>query len=218
MLCIVLHTIILYNNAYQPILSDQKRSRERIEVIKALEEFGLSENFNKVKYWYDGFRYGSRKDIYNPWSITKYLDSNKFGTYWANTSSNTLVGNSCVFLIQSLQIMEVLPMDKNELTKTELWTKRIQDFHESGLSRKEWCQEHQILQSTFGYWIWEQTKEHPDEPVFAKLPSQQEISSDLSAGGVPVTIYLPGSIRIEIGAGCPVGLMASLIHTLNAYA
>ncbi len=35
-------------------------------------------------------------------------------------------------------------MDKNELTKTELWTKRIQDFHESGLSQKEWCQEHQI--------------------------------------------------------------------------
>ena len=109
-------------------------------------------------------------------------------------------------------------MDKNELTKTELWTKRIQDFHESGLSQKEWCQEHQISQSTFGYWIRKQTKEQPDEPVFAKLPSQQEISSDLSVGGVPVTIYLPGSIRIEIGAGCPVGLMASLIHTLSAYA
>ena len=92
MLCIVLHTIILYNNAYQPILSDQKRSRERIEVIKALEEFGLSENFEKVKYWYDGFRYSSQKDIYNPWSTTKYLDSSKFDTYWANTSSNTLVG------------------------------------------------------------------------------------------------------------------------------
>jgi len=27
-------------------------------------------------------------------------------------------------------------MDENELTKTELWTKRIQDFQESGLSRK----------------------------------------------------------------------------------
>ena len=61
-------------------------------------------------------------------------------------------------------------------------------------------------------------KEQSDEPVFEKLPSQQEISSDLSAGGVPVMIYLPGSIRIEIGAGCPVGLMASLIHTLSAYA
>lgn len=114
-------------------------------------------------------------------------------------------------------------MDENELTKTELWTKRIQDFHESGLSRKEWCQEHQISQSTFGYWIRKQTKEQPkpeqlDEPVFAKLPSEQEIPSNLSANDVPVIIHLPGSIRIEIGAGCPVELMASLIHTLNAYA
>ena len=81
--------------------------------------------------------------------------------------------------------MEVLPMDENEFTKTELWTKRIQDFHESGLSRKEWCQKHQIPQSTFSYWIRKQTKgqpkpEQPEEPVFARLPFEQEISSDLS--------------------------------------
>ena len=97
--------------------------------------------------------------------------------------------------------MEVLLMDENEFTKTELWTKRIQDFHESGLSRKEWLK-----------------SEQPEEPVFARLPSKQEISSDLSAGDALITIYLPGSIRIEIGAGCPVELMASFIHMLNAYA
>lgn len=119
--------------------------------------------------------------------------------------------------------MEVLLMDENELTKTELWTKRIQGFRGSGLSRKEWCQEHQIPPSTFSYWIRKQTKGQPkpeqlNEPVFARLPSEQEIPSDLSAGDVPVTIYLPGSIRIEIGTGCPAELMASLIHTLNAYA
>lgn len=62
------------------------------EVSGALESFGLSENMEKVKYWYDGFRFGNRKDIYNPWSITKYLDRKRFGTYWANTSSNQLVG------------------------------------------------------------------------------------------------------------------------------
>lgn len=62
------------------------------EVTAALSEFGLSENLEKVKFWYNGFCFGSRKDIYNPWSITKYLDSRKFGTYWANTSSNSLVG------------------------------------------------------------------------------------------------------------------------------
>ena len=42
-------------------------------------------------------------------------------------------------------------MDKNELTKTELWTKRIQDFHESGLSQKEWCQELDLAGGTTVY-------------------------------------------------------------------
>lgn len=62
------------------------------EVVEALEKFGLSESLGKVKYWYDGFRFGNKKDIYNPWSITKYLDSQKFDTYWANTSSNNVIG------------------------------------------------------------------------------------------------------------------------------
>lgn len=62
------------------------------EVAAALALFGLVENKEKVRYWYDGFRFGSRRDIYNPWSITKYLDCGKFGTYWAKTSSNHLVG------------------------------------------------------------------------------------------------------------------------------
>ena len=33
-----------------------------------------------------------RSDIYNPWSIINYLDKRKFSPYWANTSSNSLIG------------------------------------------------------------------------------------------------------------------------------
>ncbi len=62
------------------------------EVREALRQFGLSEQLERVKFWYDGFCFGKRRDIYNPWSITKYLDRGKFDTYWANTSSNHLVG------------------------------------------------------------------------------------------------------------------------------
>lgn len=62
------------------------------EVFTALEEFGLGGEKEQVKHWYDGFIFGSHKDIYNPWSILNFLDTGNFTTYWANTSSNSLVG------------------------------------------------------------------------------------------------------------------------------
>ena len=61
------------------------------EVFEALENAGLSSEKENVQYWYDGFSFGDRKDIYNPWSITKYLDAGEYGTYWADTSGNALV-------------------------------------------------------------------------------------------------------------------------------
>lgn len=62
------------------------------EVFAALDEFGLSDQKMLVKEWYDGFTFGRRTDIYNPWSIINYLDKRNIGIYWANTSSNSLVG------------------------------------------------------------------------------------------------------------------------------
>lgn len=63
------------------------------EVFNALDEFGLSNEKEHVKAWYDGFTFGEYKDIYNPWSILNFIDTNgKYTTYWANTSGNRLVG------------------------------------------------------------------------------------------------------------------------------
>lgn len=68
------------------------------EVFAALDEQGYkAEDKDEVKLWYDGFTFGSHRDIYNPWSITYFLDCGKYDTYWANTSGNGLVGH----LIQS---------------------------------------------------------------------------------------------------------------------
>ncbi|MDE7331538.1 MAG: ATP-binding protein [Lachnospiraceae bacterium] len=61
------------------------------EVFTALDEFGLSDQKQQVKKWYDGFTFGKSRDIYNPWSIINFLDKKKVGAYWANTSSNSLV-------------------------------------------------------------------------------------------------------------------------------
>ncbi len=62
------------------------------EVAEALAEFGVSDMEPGVREWYDGFTFGNRADIYYPWSILNFLDKKKISTYWANTSSNSLVG------------------------------------------------------------------------------------------------------------------------------
>lgn len=43
----------------------------------------------------------------------------------------------------------------------ELWATRVQDFMNSGIIRKEWCQEHQLFVSTLGYWIRKRLSLHP---------------------------------------------------------
>ena len=62
------------------------------EVFQALDVFGHSDKKEDVKKWYDGFVFGHQADIYNPWSIINFLDTGNFAPYWANTSSNNLIG------------------------------------------------------------------------------------------------------------------------------
>ena len=61
------------------------------EVFAALDEYGMGDKKDEVKRWYDGFTFGEHRDIYNPWSITNYLDERRLYPYWASTSSNGLV-------------------------------------------------------------------------------------------------------------------------------
>ena len=62
------------------------------EVDAALAEYGLEDLVGEVRRWYDGFTFGGASGVYNPWSITKLLESHgTFDAYWANTSGNGLV-------------------------------------------------------------------------------------------------------------------------------
>ena len=121
--------------------------------------------------------------------------------------------------------MEVIPINTNENTasKADLWADRIHTFRESGLSRKDWCQKNGIPQSTLSYWIRKIQSKVPETeciaaPVFAKLPTEQELPFNSPAGSSPITILLPENIRIEVGADCPSGLMAALLQALKTYA
>lgn len=90
------------------------------EVFQALEQYGLSGEKKKVKEWYDGFAFGSRKSIYNPWSVTCFIKEKKLKAYWANTSSNALVSQLIrQSSAQVKQIMEDLLMGLPLVTELE---------------------------------------------------------------------------------------------------
>ena len=61
------------------------------EVFQALTSCGRARDRDQVRQWYDGFTFGNTTDIYNPWSITNFLESGEWKCYWANTSSNSLI-------------------------------------------------------------------------------------------------------------------------------
>lgn len=63
------------------------------EVFDALDYYGMGSEKDNVKKWYDGFTFGKYTDIYNPWSITNYLDEKELRPYWADTSSNALIAS-----------------------------------------------------------------------------------------------------------------------------
>ncbi len=65
------------------------------EVEKILRDFELEEQYQQVKKWYNGYKFGNTESIYNPWSILNFALNPKdgFKPYWTNTSSNELIKN-----------------------------------------------------------------------------------------------------------------------------
>ncbi len=79
------------------------------EVEDALKYFHLTEEKEKVKEMYDGYRMGNTSPIYNPWSITNYLKDKELIPYWVNTSSNDIIQK----IVEKNNFMEI----KEKLTK-----------------------------------------------------------------------------------------------------
>ena len=66
------------------------------EVRKLLEYYELSDKYDIMKAWYDGYRFGD-SDVYCPWDVLSYINKLRRKRdlspqdYWSNTSSNDVV-------------------------------------------------------------------------------------------------------------------------------
>lgn len=66
------------------------------EVTEMLRYYGLEDNFETVKKWYDGYRFGTAQ-VYCPWDVINYCRDARFQpeafprAYWINTSGNDII-------------------------------------------------------------------------------------------------------------------------------
>ncbi|MDO5423726.1 MAG: AAA family ATPase [Eubacteriales bacterium] len=66
------------------------------EVREILEYYGLSDHYEEMKEWYDGYQFGN-VEVYCPWDVINYCDTLRADpdaqprNYWINTSSNEVV-------------------------------------------------------------------------------------------------------------------------------
>ena len=61
------------------------------EVKEMLKYYEAEDKYQEICEWYDGYRFGNT-EIFNPWSVIYYLNTNKADAYWCNTSSNDIIG------------------------------------------------------------------------------------------------------------------------------
>ncbi len=69
------------------------------EVFEMLKYYGLENDMDAVRDWYNGYVFGGVEGIYNPWSVIYYVHYRLGGhsveeslqPYWINTSSNDLI-------------------------------------------------------------------------------------------------------------------------------
>ena len=66
------------------------------EVKGLLEYYGVTDHYEEVKRWYDGYQFGNA-EVYCPWDVLNHCDRIRSGlhvqpeNYWINTSSNDAV-------------------------------------------------------------------------------------------------------------------------------
>lgn len=67
------------------------------EIKKFLADIGLESHLQKVKQWYNGYRFGD-VDVYCPWDVLNYADKvivqgiTRPENFWAHTSDNAVIG------------------------------------------------------------------------------------------------------------------------------
>ena len=106
------------------------------EVKELLAYYDLSDKYQDMKEWYDGYLFGDA-EIYNPWSILCYVKTalgkrDSFARpYWSNTSSNSIVRELIEDADENTRRELEILMDGGTIEKPVHEDITYEDIHES---------------------------------------------------------------------------------------
>ena len=62
------------------------------EIKEMAEYYGVSDKYDELCEWYDGYRFG-KTEIFNPWSVINYFSNEcEARAFWQSTGSNDIIG------------------------------------------------------------------------------------------------------------------------------
>lgn len=62
------------------------------EILEMAEYYGVSDKYNELCEWYDGYYFG-KTEIFNPWSVINYFNNEcEPRAFWQSTGSNDIIG------------------------------------------------------------------------------------------------------------------------------
>ncbi|MDO4272381.1 MAG: AAA family ATPase [Eubacteriales bacterium] len=95
------------------------------EVQELLSYYNLEKNYELIKEWYDGYRFGSI-DVYCPWDVICYCDTLRANNvakpedYWSNTSDNAVVRQFIQMANKSSTKREIEKLIAGEMIEKEI--------------------------------------------------------------------------------------------------
>ena len=89
------------------------------EVKELCDYYGHPDKFDEAKEWYDGYHFGN-SDVYNPWSVLNYVDSNfRPEAYWGGTSGNNIIDD--MLMIPEPEVYEgLMKLGSGEAVNSEM--------------------------------------------------------------------------------------------------
>ncbi len=101
------------------------------------------------------------------------------------------------------------PTDKSQ------WVRVAEQFEQSGLTQKQFAQQHQLPLSTLQSWIYRRRRQVSAAPPAAMRLLPVEVTARPAVEARGVEILIPGGVRVSFEAGTDVEYVARLVKAVG---